>query len=213
MVQAVTPEASTNGEAAPQFIGTHISHLCSLLPRPLIMTGIFREILVRHFYTPEFIETPELKDMLWQSGERTNILIESVHRWRPELTEHRPAIILKRNAYQNRRIGIADRHNGSPTDIFGTEHFTTFWIGSLYFVLHWSVRSASRTACNRSASEVHHFHEVIRKAALLHRLGVTEVGAIAELEEAVENFVVPVTVATLIRTLGVLDRRPRRYDP
>ena len=38
------------------------------------------------------------------------------------------------------------------------------------------------------------FGPVILKSLGLHRFQVTEVGAIAELEEATENFVVPVTV-------------------
>ena len=38
------------------------------------------------------------------------------------------------------------------------------------------------------------FGPVIQRTLRLHRFSVTEVGAIAELEEATENFVVPVTV-------------------
>lgn len=193
MVQAAAA-ASSNGTADPQIIGTAISNLCSLYPRPLILTGMFREILVRHFLTASNIEVPDLKHLLWQGGEQTGIKIESIHRWRPELTEHRPAVIIKRNAYRNRRLGIADKHQGSPADRFGHEHFTTFWVGSHTLFCIGASGAQAELLATEVLREVHHFHEVIRRAAMLHRLAVVEYGPIAELEEAVENFVVPVTV-------------------
>jgi hypothetical protein len=194
MVVTVAPNPAENGTATSQFIGVSISSLCSLLPRPLIMTGIFREILVRHFQEADNIENPELKHLLWQKGEQTNILVESVHRWRPELTEHRPAVILKRNAFKNQRFGIADRHLGSSADIYGNEHFTTFWIGSHTLFCIGASGAQAELLATEVLREVHHFHEVIRRTAKLHRLAVLEVGPIAELEEAVENFVVPVSI-------------------
>lgn len=195
MVQAApTGTAPDDTAGQPQIIPAGISSLCSLLPRPLILTGLFKEILIRHFAKKEYIETPELAHLLWQEGEETSILIESIHRWRPELTEKRPAVIVKRNAFQNRRIGIGDRLNGSPADAQGNGHYATFWVGShTLFCLGGSGAQAELLG-TEVYRELHHFHPLIRKTALLHRLQVTEVGAIAELEEATENFVVPVTV-------------------
>lgn len=177
-----------------QFIGETISSLCSLLPRPLIMTGIFREILVRHFYTQTNIETPELQHLLWKSGEQTNILIESIYRWRPELTEHRPAVILKRNTCRNRRLGIEDRLQAPPSDQWGGVHFSTFWVGSHTLFCIGGSGAQAELLATEVVREIHHFHPVIRRAAILHKLSVTEIGEVAELEEASENFVVPVVV-------------------
>lgn len=193
MVQT-TEQAQNNGTPKPQILGSTISHLCSLLPRPLIMTGIFREIMARHFLSADNIEIPELKHLLWQKGEPTGILVESIHRWRPELTEHRPAVIIKRNRYRNKRFGIADRHEGSPADRFGHPHYTTFWVGAHTLFCIGASGAQAELLATEVKREVHHFHDVIRRSALLHRLAVLEVGEIAELEEAVENFVVPVIV-------------------
>lgn len=195
MVQlAVDGTAPDNGQAAPQFIGITVSNLCSVLPRPLILTGLFRELLIRHFAKAEYVENPELAHLLWQEGEKSPILIESVHRWRPETTERRPAILIKRNSYSNRRMGIGDRNQGSPTDRFGTDHYTTFWVGShTLFCIARSGAQAELLAAEVQR-ELHQFHPIIRASALLHRFQVTEVGTVAEVEEATESFVVPVTV-------------------
>lgn len=191
----VSTEVPTATTAQPQlsFVGPTVSHLCSLLPRPLILTGIFREILVRHFSSPEFIETPELAHLVWKAGEQTGILVESIHRWRPELTEHRPAIIIKRNAYANRRLGIGDKLNGSPTRS-GNAHYSTLWIGSHTLFCIGGSGAQAELLATEVQREVHHFGPVIARTALLQRLQVLEVGAVAELEESSENFVVPISV-------------------
>lgn len=194
MVQEVDAGTEAAAEASPQFFGTSISSLCSVLPRPIIMTGLFRELLTRHFARQEYIETPELAHLLWQGGEETRILIESIHRWRPELTEKRPAVIIKRNSFSNKRMGIADLNQGPSTSRFGDRHYNTYWVGShTLFCIAGSGAQAELLGAE-VCRELHHFHPVTRETALLHRYQVTEVGAVAELEESTENFVVPITV-------------------
>ena len=122
--------ASTTTTPPPTYLGSFFSSFCSLLGRPQLMTGIFRDILMRHFYSAGHIEDPNLRQLVWRPGETTDILIESVYRWRPELTEHRPGVLIKRNAMQNERRGIGDRHQGQVTDMYGHEHYATFWVGS-----------------------------------------------------------------------------------
>ena len=63
--------------------------------RQLMITGLLRDLLVRHFASPLQIEEDDLKHLVWQEGERTGILIESIHRWRGDLVEKRPAVIIK----------------------------------------------------------------------------------------------------------------------
>lgn len=195
MVQEFTSEPPETNTGQSQFIGTTVSSLCSLYPRPLIITGLFREILTTHFADPETIEEPDLRDLVWQPGTATSILIESNHRHIPELTEFRPAVIIKRNTMQNRRLGIADLNQGPPTDPAGRAHYTTFWAGS--HTLFCIARSGAQAEllATEVYRQLHQFHPVIRDFALLLRFQVTEVGAIAELEEARESFVVPITVA------------------
>ena len=194
MVQAIDTEPDAAPVAAPQFFGTTLSSLCSVLPRPLIITGLLREILIRHFAKAEYIETPELAHLLWQDGEKTDILIESIHRWSPALTEKRPAVIIKRNAYRNRRMGIGDRLQMPSADKYGDARYATFWFGSHTLFCIGGSGAQAELLGTEVYREMHHFHPLIRQSALLHRFQVTEVGAIAELEEATENFVVPVVV-------------------
>lgn len=194
MVQVVVPDAAESNGAKPQFLGTTVSTLCSVLPRPLIITGLFRELLTRHFAAAEYIETPELVKLLWQKGEQTRILIESIHRWRPQLTEKRPAVIIKRNGFANRRVGIADLNQGPSTDRRGARHYNTYWVGSHTLFCIAGSGAAVDLLGAEVLREMHHFHPVIRDTALLHRFQVMEVGPVAELEEATENFVVPITV-------------------
>jgi hypothetical protein len=177
-----------------QFINKDVSNLCSLLPRAQILTGVFRDILTRYFVSGAYIEDPQLKDMLWKEGQDTGILIESIHRWRPEVTEKRPAIIVKRNAYQNERKGIGDRRQGPPVDSEGFAHYTTFWTGS--HTLFCIGGSGAQAELLGSAVQRHltQFTPVIAEALDLKRMQVLQVGAVAELEEGQENFVVPVTV-------------------
>lgn len=194
MPQETPSSSEEQATPAPQFIGASFSNLCSLLPRPLLLTGFFRDVLIRHFSSIDYIEAPELQRLIWQRGEQTNILIEAIHRWVPELTEHRPGVIIKRNAYANRRFGIGDRHHGPSADTVGNPHYATFWVGShTLFCLGGSGAQAELLA-TEVQRELTEFGPVILKSLSLHRFQVTEVGAIAELEEATENFVVPVTV-------------------
>jgi hypothetical protein len=193
MVQEIPSGSAEQTAAKPQFIGTQFSNLCSLLPRPLLMTGVFRDLLIRHFSSRETIETPELQRLIWKQGEQTNILIEAIHRWVPELTEHRPAVIIKRNAYANRRMGIGDRQQMPSADRYGDPHYATFWVGShTLFCLGGSGAQAELLA-TEVQRELTEFGPLILRSLGLHRFQITEVGAIAELEEATENFVVPVT--------------------
>lgn len=189
-----------------QYVGVRVSSLCSLYPRPLILTGLFREILTQHFADPQSIEEPDLRHLVWQSGTATSILVEAVTRRIPELTEFRPAVIIKRNTMQNLRLGINDKNQGPPTDGFGNTHYTTFWAGS--HTLFCIARSGAQAEllATEVYREIHHFHPIIQNTALLHRLQVTEVGAVAELEESMEGFVVPVTVAYAFQDNWILSQ-------
>jgi len=194
MVQASIDTEVDDPVAMPQYIGTHFSAICSLMPRALLLTGVFRDLLTRHFSSRDYIETPELQRLIWQRGEQTNILIEVIHRWVPVLTEKRAAVIIKRNTYANRRLGIGDRLQMPLADMSGDPHYSTFWVGShTLFCLGGSGAQAELLA-TEVQREMTGFGPVIQRTLRLHRFSVTEVGAIAELEEATENFVVPVTV-------------------
>lgn len=194
MVQEFQNSETENPQPEKQAYWTHFSHLCSLQPRPLLLTGTFRDILIRHFSQAEYIETPELQRLIWEAGELTDILVESIHRWVPELTEARPAVIIKRNAYANQRLGIGDRHLGPSTDKWGDAHYTTFWAGSHTLFCIGGSGAQAELLATEVQRELTQFGPVIQHTLGLHRYQLMEVGPISELEEATENFVVPVTV-------------------
>lgn len=167
------------------------SSLCSTGWRPILITGLLRDLMIRHFAEPLNIEEADLRQYVWREDERTGILIESIHRWRGDLVEKRPAVILKRNAYQNMRWGIADHVR---VDERGFCEFCTGWVGShTVFCIHGTGASVEILA-SEVQRELTQFHPVIVQYLGLMRWAVTEVGAIAEVEEARESFVVPITV-------------------
>ncbi len=177
--------------APRQVIPDLISNLCTKGWRPIMLTGLLRDLLVTHFQ-PRLIEDADLRDLIWrEDAAETKILIESVYRWRGDLTGFRPAILLKRNAYRNYRLGIGDRIGA---DGRGMVSYSTFWVGShTVFCLHESGAGVEilSTEVQRELTE---FAPEVRKALGLKKWSVTEVGDIAEVEEARESFVVPITV-------------------
>ena len=175
------------GQDRRQLMGQQTaSALCHTGWAPLIITGLLRDTLVRHFSDEKLIEMPDLRKLIWREEPPTGILIESVYRWRGDLTEKRPAILLKRNAYKNVRMLIMDKVG---VDGEGNENFTTFWVGShTLFCIHGTGASVEILA------ELTQFAPVFTSMFGLHKFKVNEVGQISELEEATENFVVPITI-------------------
>lgn len=210
--QFCTPGAPVPPEApyAGSLENVIASSLCSTGWRPVLLTGFFRDFLVRHFATPLNIETPDLRHITWTADERTGILIESVFRWRGSLVEKRPAVIIKRNAYRNLRVAIGDF--AGVVDEKGFREYATLWVGShTLFCIH-GTGAATEILATEVQREVTQFAPVIKQDLQLIALAVSEVGAISEVEEASEHFVVPITVgwAYQERWKITLDSRPIR---
>lgn len=168
------------------------SALCSMGWRRLMITGLLRDMLARHFGTPLNVEEPDLRHLVWREDERTGILIESIQRWRKDLAEKRPAIVIKANSRKNIRWGIQDATGANEQ---GHRLYQTFWAGShTLFCIHGSGASADILA-TEVERELNEFHPLMLAYLGLYSWQVTEVDAIAELEESKEDFVVPVTVA------------------
>lgn len=173
-----------------------VSALCSLGPRPHIITGFLRQWLIAHFSAAGQIENPDLRGKLWKRvGTETEIEIESVTRWKPETTEFRPAVIIARNDWKVSRLGIDDRMMGEQWTPPGVEHYATYLEGShtLFCV------SSSATEAEILGAEIYRemiqFGPKVREELDLKRFVVVGVGKLFELEEARSNYAVPVTVA------------------
>lgn len=181
------PTPQPGGQVIPELI----SNLCAKGWRPIMLTGLLRDLLVKHFQ-PRLIEDSDLRSLIWREDEKqTKILIESIHRWRGELVEFRPAILVKRNTYQNQRLGIGDRVGA---DGRGMVRYSTFWVGShTVFCIH-GTGAGVEILATEVQRELTEFAPVVRQTLGLKKWSVTEVGAISEVEEARESFVVPITV-------------------
>ena len=168
------------------------SYLCSRGYRRLLITGQLKDMLVHHFAAPEFIEYKDLRDCIWRPDEQTGILIESLYLWRGQLTEKRPAILIKPNAQHNLQLGIGDYQG---VDEQGQELYSTAWVGShTLFCLHGSGAGAELLA-SEVQRELTEFSVLVRKRFQLLQWKVVEVGEIGLLEEAKQDFVIPVTIA------------------
>jgi hypothetical protein len=172
---------------SPQTAGS----ICQLGWRPLLITGVLRRLMISHFSNPKFIEDPALNEAIWQNAPSTGILIESVHRWIGSLVEKRPAILLKRNAYQNMRITLND-YIGA--DEQGNDDYTTLWVGShTLFCIHGTGASCEILA-TEAQRDLTQFAPVVKHKLGLVKFSVTDVGAVSEIEESQQNYLIPITV-------------------
>jgi hypothetical protein len=81
-----------------------------------------------------------------------------------------------------------------PADQLGNRHFSTFWVGSHTLFCIGGTGAQAETLATEVRRDLTEFGPAILKTFCLLRFQVVEVGAISELEESTENFVVPVTV-------------------
>ena len=169
-----------------------LSSLCQLGWQPLLITGLLRDILIQHFSTAANFPEVDLRRYVWQDSPKTGILIESVFKYEPEIVEKRPAILIKRNAYQGNRLVHNDL--AGLTERNGQETYVYQWVGSHTLFCIQGTDAAAEILSTEVQKHLNNFAPVIRKYLGLDRFAVLEVGAVSELEEAQENYVVPVTV-------------------
>jgi hypothetical protein len=188
-----------------------VSTLCSYGMRPHVMTGLLRQLLIGHFSDPSNIEEPRVRKHIqnlgaWQpvdSGLNAGgILIESITRWLPQTADKRPAVLIKRNGWKWMRQGIGD--SVGKNDYTGAAAYAGMWEGShtLYCL------SPNGAETEFLATEVVkfliNFSPLIRDQMDLHRFIVAEVGGIGEVQEVVQGYAVPVTVAYVAEEAWVL---------
>lgn len=186
------------GDANPENRVPKVSAVCSYGTRPWAMTGFLRRILLDHFAAAENIEEQEIRRRLrehgvWKPGTNTGLLIESITRWRPELTDKRPAILIARNAVQWQRLTIGDQAGAEVRD--GFLHYTGAWTAShTLFAVAKGGQEADILGME-VARLMLHFGPVIMDQLDLHRFVLVGADRLHQIEGATEQYVVPVTVA------------------
>ena len=202
-----TPGAPDNPQAraktTPQERGIKVSALCNLGFRPIMITGLIRDQLIRHFAAPSNIEEPDLRNLIWRRDERPGILIESFYRWRGALANKRPAVVIKPNTRTSMTYSIGMK---SGLNENGHYEYSVLWLGShTVFCLHGSGASAEILGAEVQR-ELLQFSPVLINYLGLFHFTVTEVAGISLLEEDRQTYVSPVTVAWAYEEKWTLER-------
>lgn len=74
------------------------SAVCSRHMNSRWLRGIILKTLQTHFYFPNHLITPEAARLVgngWRADETTGVLIASTSNWKPELTQKRPAVLVR----------------------------------------------------------------------------------------------------------------------
>lgn len=181
---------------------SRVSSLCSYGMRPHVMTGLLRQLLIGHFADANNIEEQLLRQKFEETGawvkdengiNNSGILIESITRWLPNDTDNRPAVLIKRNSWSWQKTGIGDRAGFDIAS--GATKYHGLWQGShtLYCL------AVNGLETELLAMEVvkflQHFGPWIREQMSFMKFFINEVGGINEVQEVVEGYAVPITVA------------------
>ena len=186
-----TPPPAAPAQDRRQMLGCLQGSLAHQRWRPIALTGLFRQLLITHFSAPDNIEEPDLREAIWQEGDKTGILVESVHRWLGGSVEKRPAVVIKRNAMRNVRLTINDM---AKVDQRGFEHFVTLWTGSHSLFCINGTGAGTELLATEVQRELTQFGPAIRTGLGLQKYQVLDVGEIGELEESTQNYVIPIVV-------------------
>jgi len=179
-----------------QYSGGTFNSLCHInVSRAWLLGGVLREFLLWHFAASDNVEQLALRQVIWSpDAAECKIAIEMHGLWRPETSGNTPAIVIKRNAYQSKKMGIGDVMQGPSIDLRGDQHYMTQWTGShTLFCVGGSAEQADALA-SEVQREISQFGPQLRKCWGLHKISVVQVGAVAQLQEARQNMVVPVVV-------------------
>lgn len=156
---------------------------------PRIVSGLLVDQIRRHYSSPEAITNPLLRDKIWTNSETTGILIEEIFNWKPQNSEKRPAIIIKRNGCQRQpKYTFGDLSQGGRYN-----NYASGWHGShTLYCIATSGAEAEMLAAD-VALELLHFASLYWKRLFFQRMDIAEISEITKLEEAQEHFTVYVT--------------------
>lgn len=91
------------------------SAICSLGLSPSRITGALVRLLQAHFYDPENIKDPQLKEVRWFSSEpsdypiQNTLMIEPAYRYTPKTAGQRPVLLVKKGRTEPFKISLAGK--------------------------------------------------------------------------------------------------------
>lgn len=172
------------------------SSLCSLGPRPHIMTGIFVTLLRNHFSDANNIESEVFRTRLFKTGtdaDETGVMIEDATVWTPSRTGKRPAVVVRRNAWDHQKRTTFDSRAGTTAEGHGI--YVKFWRGSHTIFCIANTGTETEILGAETYRMLMHFGPVFREYFKLMQLEIMQYGQLARVEEATQRFVVPITLA------------------
>jgi hypothetical protein len=169
------------------------NNLCAIGMTPHIVTGFMRDWLTNRFADPNNIETEQLRGLLWKATQPTGILIESITRWKPEATEKRPAIIIKRGNWTSSRLVLNDSA-GTENMYLGSQKYGRLMAGShtLFCISNSGVQA--EILAGEVFKDLNTYGLVIANILSLVKFEAVELGQLFQVQEAKENYAAPVVI-------------------
>jgi hypothetical protein len=199
-------------------------------PTPLVVQGYLRRFLIWKFSDESRIQTPELKGFIWTPDTTTNsstgatttnetiqskILIEPVWKYAPNTARQRPAIVVKRNTINTKRLSIGDQLHASQNllgDVDPNQHGILSDIETMFMIEgSCSLICLGNNGATVEALAYEVFNALLTYVPLfldemrLHDFQVQALAGIGKLEEDKEVFGIPVNV-TYAYTMGKILR-------
>lgn len=174
----------------------HESNLCSMGPRPQVMTGLMLLLLREHFASADNIVHAVFRARLYTGGtaaDSTGILIEENTVWTPTRAGKRPSLIIKRNGWKSIKRGTFNSQSGTSDE--GHLRYTKLMRGSHTVFCVAKEGGETEVLTAETFQMLTHFGPIFRQYFKLMAFDVIEVGALGRLKEATDRYAVPITVA------------------
>lgn len=160
---------------------------------PHLITGFLRDWLTNRFSDPNNIANDKFRGLIWKANPPTNILIESITRWKPETTETRPAIIIKRGNWTSQRLVLND-YSGPDNTFLGSQSYGRLMIGShtLFCIANTGIQA--EVLAGEVFKDLNTYGLVIANILNLIKFEAVELGQLFQVEEGKENYAAPIVV-------------------
>jgi len=174
----------------------------------MLISGIFIQLL-RQEYSGGNVQddkldgcrwVPSAHDALQEDPAASTILIESVYKWDVRTIGQRPALLVRRDQQAPQILGISGNRvltMGTPSERdmqdWGYEHATPVQGAHTIFAIAREAGQAEVLA-QESSAHLRQFGPVFEREFGFLRFHLSQIGAVAQLKESDEHFVVPLKV-------------------
>jgi hypothetical protein len=162
----------------------------------LLLNGAFAHFIRHHFSDFRNIEDPRLRDRIqrnpFKPGDTTGLFIDDLDEWAPEKTNQRPAILCKRGKYEFQRFIFNDEVDDDV--LTGSSDHEVMCVGSTGIICMSPLPAEATILAIELYRYFVRFNQVIQQELGLHRFLVGAVESVSTVEEATEQFAVPISL-------------------